>query len=302
MTRKLLVRATAAAILLITLGWAGLWLFAPQVFVLIREGFPAPIMPDAGSFALVEGRAPGPIVHPLKKLPRAARMRFGASGGRALLVDRGGTLQFAHFGPDIGPDTRLNSYSLVKSLIGALVLRAMAEGRLDGVEMPLRDVLGPQAPDVPLGALLDMTSGLSLSGEPPKDEKTAPVDDAEFSPFSPVARLHAFGVRSLLPHLAPDPDRRGAFHYQSVNTALLGAVLEEVYGLPLEQLLSEKIWRPAGAAPAYWRRTAATGRVSAYCCLYARAEDWRRVGRYLLDNGTEGGHWGRPREWHRKRH
>lgn len=86
--------------------------------------------------------------------------------------------------------------------------------------------------------------------------------------------------------LRPDETRRGSFSYASVNTALLGRVVETVYDRPLPDILSDLIWRPAGAAPAYWRRYPGQEDVSAYCCLYARPLDWLKVGRFLLDNGT----------------
>ena len=54
----------------------------------------------------------------------------------------------------------------------------------------------------------------------------------------------------------------------------------------MEKILNDLIWEPAGAGLAYWRRAPGTGRVSAYCCLYATARDWIRVGRYLMENGT----------------
>jgi CubicO group peptidase (beta-lactamase class C family) len=80
----------------------------------------------------------------------------------------------------------------------------------------------------------------------------------------------------------------GTFSYQNVNTALMGAVLERVYGQPLEALLSEKIWKPAGAADADWRRTGSGAPVTPYCCLFARPIDWLKVAIYLSNNGTPG--------------
>ena len=44
-------------------------------------------------------------------------------------------------------------------------------------------------------------------------------------------------------------DTRG-FSYRNINTAVMGRLLTNLYGRPLEQLLSEKIWRPAGASTA----------------------------------------------------
>ena len=273
-----------AAVTVLALAGGGLMLFAPQVPALWHEGFPPPVWTGEGRFALVEG----PDL-PLSKgapLPAPAVQRFEASEGRALLVMRDGHLLHEVYGPGIGPGTRLNSYSLVKSLVGVMVLRAVADGRIKGLDTPLRALIGPEAPAVTLREVLDMTSGLSLGYEPPKDDKDAPLDDADFSPFGPVARLHAFGIEHLLPRLSPDATLRGDFHYQSANTALLGLVLKQVYNAPLPQVLGDQIWHPAGAAPAEWRKNRNSGSVSAYCCLFATPRDWAKVGDDLLRNGT----------------
>ena len=95
-------------------------------------------------------------------------------------------------------------------------------------------------------------------------------------------------IEAVMADLRVDPEMAGEFHYQSANTALLGLMLERVYDMPLPELLSSLIWKPAGAADAWWRRYPAGEGVSAYCCLYARPLDWVRVGRFLLDNGTPG--------------
>ncbi|GGF62636.1 CubicO group peptidase, beta-lactamase class C family [Mameliella alba] len=278
------VHIALAAVTVLALAGGGLMLFAPQVPTLWQEGFPPPVWTGEGTFALVDGPdTPLPKGAPL---PAPAAQRFADSEGRALLVMRDGQLVHEVYGPGIGPETRLNSYSLVKSLVGALVLRAHAEGRIDSLDTPLAELIGPEAPAVTLREVLDMTSGLSLGYEPPKADKEAPLDDADFSPFGPVARLHGFGIETLLPRLSPGPDLRGSFHYQSANTALLGLVVEKVHGALLPQVLSTQIWQPSGAAPAEWRKNPNSGRVSAYCCLYATPRDWAKVAHYLLQNGT----------------
>jgi len=80
---------------------------------------------------------------------------------------------------------------------------------------------------------------------------------------------------------------QGKFHYQNLNTALLGLVLESTYDKPLDILLFEKIWQPAGATGFKWRKYSNLDAVSAYCCLYATIKDWALVANFLMQNGGD---------------
>lgn len=288
-------RATAALLAGLVAALAAVALWAPHLVVLAAEGFPAAAWPARGAFAHVDGAATAdpPAAPPP---PEAALALFRDSGGRALLLDRGGVLAAEVYGPGLGREDRLNSYSLVKTLVAALALKAVAEGRIAGLDARLPDLLGPQAPPVTLREALTMTSGLVMPGEPPKTGDR-PLDDHGFSPFGPLARLHAAGIGAVLPDLRVDPALRGSFHYQSANTALVGLAVERAWGTPLPDMLSAQIWRPAGAAPAEWRRYPSGFGVSAYCCLYARPLDWLKVGRFLLNNGGPAGRFLPPDLW-----
>ncbi len=266
---------------------AGLGVWAPQVLVLAREGFPAQSWPTSGDFAKVQGVTARQDA-PQTPLPKPALDRLVASQGFALLVDRGGSLWAEGYANGQARDDRLNSYSMVKSLIAGLTLRAIADDKIAGFEARLPDLIGPQAPDISIKEALHMISGLRLFGEPPKEDVAKSLDDAAFSPFAPVARMHAFGIENLMSSITIAPQDRGQFHYQSANTALLGLAVERAYDRSLESLLSDMIWKPAGASDGFWRRNPTTGRASPYCCLYARPLDWLRVGRFVLNNGTEG--------------
>lgn len=275
-----LQRALTIVLLISSALIAGIVVFAPQVPILLHEGFPSEVWDGTGRYARVDG-VKREDANGAPALPAAAQTRFDDAGGRAMLVDQGGTLIFESYGQGFEPTDRLNSFSLVKSLVGALVIRSLADGRIASLDDPLALYLGSDAPDISIMDALTMTSGLLYDGEPPKS-----VDDAGFSPFGPLARLHVFGTNAVLSELSVDLDAQGQFAYQSVNTAFLGAVLEVAYDQPLAQLLSELIWKPAGAADADWRVHSKNDGISAYCCLYARPTDWLHVGRYLLNNGT----------------
>lgn len=269
----------AALLLIVVTGLILLRLLAPQVFVLAREGFPDPVWPVRGVFATVQGADPATALSPGQPMPPASLASFNDASGRALLMARDGQLLIEDYAPGITRETRLNSYSMVKSLIGAMILRGVADGRIADLDDSLSRYLGKDAPDVSIRQALTMTSGLRLGEHPEKA-----MDDGAFSPFSGIARLHAFGIQAIMPGLHPDPAEQGSFGYASVNTALLGAVLESAYGEALPDILSREIWQPAGAQTAFWRKYPAGDGVTAYCCLYARPLDWLLVGQYIMSN------------------
>jgi len=215
---------------------------------------------------------------------------FTESGGAALLVAHNGALALEHYGPGATSDTRFNSFSIAKSLVGALAFKALAEGKIASLDQALGELL-PEASGLTkmtLRQILTMRSGVhfdartSSFGTPgsAKDSDTFP------NPFGPLARLHFQGVDAIVGGLTMDEKPSDTFNYQNVNTALLGKVLERAYGRPLEELLSEKIWAPAGAQTAAWRKPSASGSVSAYCCIYATAQDWLRIGMFFASNGS----------------
>lgn len=276
----------------VALTFAGLLAFAPYLPQLATEGFPTLIWRDGGQSAKVEGAVP-PLPFEAARhvnLEPTIEAMFTENEGAALLVAHNGILELEHYGPGIGADTRLNSFSIAKSLVGALVFKALAEGKIAGLDQPLGDLL-PEASGLSkmtLRQILTMRSGVhfdartSSFGTPgsAKDSDTLP------NPFGPLARLHFQGVDAIIGGLTMDETPSDTFNYQNVNTAILGMVLERAYGRPLESLLSEKIWTPAGAGSAAWRKPSASGSVSAYCCIYATARDWLHIGIFFASNGS----------------
>lgn len=154
---------------------------------------------------------------------------------------------------------------------------------------------------LPVCRLLDMRSGILFEAGPKKQAAGLDLKDLEATKlnlFGPMARLHMLGLHSVAAQLVPhdaDPAAAatptcggGSYSYQNVNTAIIGEVLERAYGRPLQEILSEKVWKPAGAAAAEWRRYGADLPVTPYCCIYARPMDWLLVAQFLLDNGKPG--------------
>lgn len=280
-----------SVLLLISSGVA--LVFAPYLPALILEGPPTLIWSGRGIYADVAGAQPvldfrsGPSKHGMA--PELAKL-FEDSGGTALLVVHRGRLELEHYAPGDSSATQYNSFSMAKSLIGALIFRALAEGKLRSLDQTLGEFL-PEASGLKtlsLRRVVRMRAGIHFDTVTSSFGSAGSVKDADTfpNPFGPLARLHFEGLGSVLTGLTMEDNPSEELTYQNVSTALLGAILEKVYDTPLETLLSEKIWAPAGAATAAWRKPRKGNSVSAYCCLYASARDWIRVGMFLEANGT----------------
>ncbi len=269
--------------------------YAPYLPQMIAEGVPGVIYAGKGHFVeLGSGTEPSalavapdagsrPLVAPVSEI-------FAPQKGEALLVYRDGELALEHYANGTGPETKFNSFSMAKSLVGGLVFKALSEGRIATLDQPLSEFL-PEARQVgriSLRNLLEMRSGIrfddggSFGSVPGKAEDTTP------NPFGALARLHFIGLAALEPTLSLDSTQISQFRYENVNTALLGAVVEKAYGRPLGSVLDAELWGPAGVGQAMWRARPGTDEVSAYCCIYATARDWIRVGRYINSNGVPG--------------
>ena len=215
---------------------------APYLPRLAYEGFPKPVWPAPRSFASVDGvevsvptaeRTVGPLDPQLEEL-------LAESNTQALLVSENGSLRLERYADGVTTDTRFNSYSLVKSLVGAPVLRAIAEGKFTGLDQPigvaLPDIGDESFRSIPLRSFLEMRSGVlfeagstkNLSGSPTKD-----LESAFSNPFGPLARLHMLGLDAVGHSLSRGGELVPPFSYQNINTAVLGAALERAYGRPL---------------------------------------------------------------------
>lgn len=262
---------------------------------LVADGYPATEWPAHGTFVTV----PGAETIWLESTPSIAmnpelETLFRDSGGKSLLVFHAGKLKLEHYTSGVDANTQFNSFSMVKSLVGVLLLKAVEDGKIDGLHVPLGaflpEIKDSSLRDLPLKNVLDMRSGIAfevsemkaLSGPDEKD-----LERTMLNPLGPMARLHIDGPEPLLEKLTSDTCAQTTFNYQNINTALLGLVIARAYEQPLHVILGEKIWQPSGAQSAMWRQYPDTSLVSAYCCLYATPRDWILVGRFLMSNGTD---------------
>ena len=268
----------------------------PHIAVAMSEGFPAATWPSKGAFADVGKVANAKKIksHKTATATKQLEQLFKNSEGTSLLVVRNGAVELELLGEGFGESTKYNSYSLVKSLVGVLVFKAVAEKKIQSLDVQLGTIFvefeKSQLGTITLRSLLNMTSKIqfetvgskAMSVREPKD-----LQESFANPFGPMVELHFRGLREVLQHLVVAKNLDVKFNYQNINTALLAMVVEKVYRQPINKVLEEKIWNPAGAGIARWRKYGASRRVTAYCCLYATTRDWARVAMFLMNNGSK---------------
>ena len=175
-------------------------------------------------------------------------------------------------------DSVSNSFSVAKSYISVLTGIAMGDGKINSVFQPVGDFL-PEYKEgcyakITIWNLLTMSTGLDWS-------------ESGANPFSDNAKgYYGTNVRELS-LMQPCRDEPGKdFDYISGNTQIMAEVLEAAYGKPLDELVREKIWTPLGCEhDAYWGKDREDGDFKAFCCLYATARDFGRIGQLYLDSG-----------------
>lgn len=187
-------------------------------------------------------------------------------------------------------DSVSNSFSVAKSYISVLTGIAIGEGVIKGVQEPVGNYL-PEYKDgcrakITLEHVLTMSTGLDWS-------------ESGADPFSDNAKgYYGYNVRELSLD-QPCRDEPGTeLDYISGATQIMAEVVEAAYGRQLNELVREKIWTPLGCEhPAYWGKDRADGDFKAFCCLYATARDFGRIGQLYLDSGMWNGRQIVPRDY-----
>jgi CubicO group peptidase (beta-lactamase class C family) len=158
----------------------------------------------------------------------ATAQREGRAPSIAAGVVRGGQLAWSH-AIETTTDTQFRIGSLTKTFVAVLVMRLRDEGRLR-----LADPLDQHLPDAPargvtIGQLLTHTAGLASETPPPWWERTPGDLRPDLADLVDPVPKHPVGWR---------------FHYSNPGFGLLGAVVEELRGLPWPEVLQLEVLDP----------------------------------------------------------
>ncbi|SMH36886.1 serine hydrolase domain-containing protein [Mesorhizobium australicum] len=217
------------------------------------------------------------------------------------LVLHRGKIVFEDYRNGMRPHCQHLAMSVTKSVTGILTGILAHRGVLD-VEAPITEYLPELSATAYKGAkvqhILDMTSGVVF-------------DESYTTPGSHMQKIdQACGwkvyTRTDWPRtmwqliLTLDEAEREhgeLFKYRSIETDVLGFVLERATATPLAELISQEIWAPMGAGEDAYITVDDGGAALADGGLCGTLRDYGRFAQLLLDNGARDGRQIVPSQW-----
>jgi CubicO group peptidase (beta-lactamase class C family) len=209
-----------------------------------------------------------------------------STGSVALLIYHQGALRYEKYWPGFDRSTRTNPNSMHKTVLGLLVGAAIDDGFIDSVDAPASKWITEWQDDerrkITVRDLLQMSSGLQV-----------PI----FGTWKSAKILFGSDLSAGVLGLPSVKASGSEYQYSNANSQVLLILLERATGQRYSSYLSSRLWQRLGADDAALWMDREGGLPRGFCCLFATARDWLRVGRLFLDGGRVGDDQLVPTEW-----
>lgn len=206
-----------------------------------------------------------------------------SSGAAGAMVLQDGRVRYENYALGFGPEQRWTSFSVAKSFTSTLLGAAIRDGHIDSVDAPVTryipELAGSAYDGVTVGQIATMTSGVRWN-----EDYTDPESDvARMLGVAPVdGEPQAVTYAKTLTREAPAGEK---WVYKTLETNLLGLIVENATDRSLAAYAKDKIVDPAGFAGNLFWMTDLTGDNIGGCCLSLRLSDYARFGQFVLEGG-----------------
>ena len=198
----------------------------------------------------------------------------------AFMIIRDGKITYESYLNGKSQSTILPSYSVAKTMTSLLIGQLIDEGKIKESDTYVSILpefrAGTSFDKVTIKDLLDMNSGIGVSDNYPSGPSGWGVA---------IAQMYAStDVNWWLMQNRKMREEPGSFpEYRSVNTQMLGLIIQKITGRNLSDEFTERIWQRIGAEnDATWNVDHKGGYEKAFCCFNATARDYARVGQALM--------------------
>ncbi|WP_300433842.1 serine hydrolase [Christiangramia sp.] len=198
----------------------------------------------------------------------------------AFLIIKNDSIWFEKYYYGYDAKSKTNSFSMAKSVVTALMYKAIQDGYLENIDQPVSHFFPQFNSRLSLGDLASMSSGLNWN-------------ENYYNPFASTARAYFDeNIREQVLELEVVKKPGEEFKYLSGNTQLLGMVIEKATGKTLSEYLSKSFWKPLGMNDdGLWQLDSEkSGMEKAYCCISSNARNFAKFGKLFINYG----------EWNKK--
>lgn len=223
------------------------------------------------------------------EIPKRFLARMMIMRTSAFLAIKNDSIIYEQYWLNYNQDSLMNSFSVSKTIVSLLIGVAIGEGKIDSVNQKVSDFF----PDLfktnfnlRIVDLLTMSSGSSWS-----EDFANPMSDV-------VIAYYGTNLDSLIKNskIIEQPGQK--WKYQCGNTLILSAIIEKSTGMSIFKYAEEKLWQPIGASKnALWGKDKQDGTTKSFCCFYASARDFAKLGLLVLHKGMLNGKQIVPKEY-----
>ncbi len=251
---------------------------------------PAPLPKGEGTISIADDAVVGK-----QRLADAIAPFFedpALSETRALVVMQGGRVIAERYAPGYGPDTRLISWSMAKSVTATLVGLMIADGRLaldEPAPVPEWQTPGDPRAKITLRHLLHMSSGL--------DHTEMAEGDIEIFDADTPQMLFLDGRENIARYaetrpMEAQPGKK--FEYSSATSNILADIMTrslteskdpEVRRDAMLEYAHGRLFEPLGMKSAFIEFDR-NGTMLGGSIIHATARDWAKFGEFLRNNGS----------------
>ena len=187
-------------------------------------------------------------------------------------------------------DVRHQPWSATKTFIAATVGIAVAEGKVrsvqDRIDSYIPELVGTAWEGARIVDILQMRSGVFWDEDDPVLARNTQVQQWVQAALDLVTDgALGQGRNEFLAALPKETDPGTKWRYNSGATQVLAWLTEKVYGKPFNEIISEKLWQPAGMDGDARILTDRVGDAIASQGLYSRVFDLARFGELLRNDG-----------------
>ena len=294
-----LIRRVAVVLLILYLALFGLTkaIRYPEPIAAIKLGLaPASKTPDLMPFHIIQSAPGASTPWPIGTPEEITEVTWGGvkitfdeflanTQTNAFLVIRGGKITYERYLNGKTVSTVLPSFSVAKTMTSLVIGQLIDEGKMkesDTFVNILPEFKADSSFDeVTIKDLLDMNSGIGVSDNYPTGPSGWGVA---------IAQMYATtDMNFFLKNNRKMNEKPGTYaEYRSVNTQMLGLIIQKVTGNKLADEFSDRIWKKVGADyDATWNVDKVDGHEKAFCCFNAAARDYARVGLALMSGSPK---------------